>query len=131
MRSWTIFGFFIAVLSIFLLGLNHNVINSAGQRAKSASFVQGVSTQAGTEELAAKVDVLMADNMTLKSEINQLVKNSEKLKLENAKMMEKLKCAKFEKAGRNGSDNADDNRNQTLSTENLLSRVNNSGSVVT
>ncbi|CAM8971957.1 unnamed protein product [Rhodiola kirilowii] len=87
--------------------------------------------QAETEELAAKVDILMAENMTLKSEITQLAKNSEKLKLENAKMMEKLKCAKLEKAGRNGSDNADDNRNQTLSTENLLSRVNNSGSVVT
>uniref|UniRef100_A0A7N0R8A4 BZIP domain-containing protein n=1 Tax=Kalanchoe fedtschenkoi TaxID=63787 RepID=A0A7N0R8A4_KALFE len=87
--------------------------------------------QAETEELAAKVDVLMAENMTLKSEINQLIKNSEKLKFENARMMEKLKNAKTEETERIGFNNADDSRSQTLSTENLLSRVNNSGSVVT
>uniref|UniRef100_A0A7N0UHJ2 BZIP domain-containing protein n=1 Tax=Kalanchoe fedtschenkoi TaxID=63787 RepID=A0A7N0UHJ2_KALFE len=87
--------------------------------------------QAETEELAAKVDVLMAENVTLKSDINQLVKSSEKLKLENARMMEKLKNAKFEKAERVEPNDTDDNRNQTRSTENLLSRVNNSGSAVT
>ncbi|KAF5945015.1 hypothetical protein HYC85_015243 [Camellia sinensis] len=67
--------------------------------------------QAEAEELATRVESLVTENMSLKSEINQLTENSKKLKLETAMLMEKLKNAQ---GGR---------------TENLLSRVNNSGSV--
>lgn len=40
--------------------------------------------QAETEELAKRVESLTAENIALKSEINQLVENSQKLRLENA-----------------------------------------------
>lgn len=39
--------------------------------------------QAETEELARKVEALSAENIALKSEINQVVENSQKLRLEN------------------------------------------------
>lgn len=40
--------------------------------------------QAETEELARRVEALSAENIGLKSEINQLMENSKKLRLENA-----------------------------------------------
>ncbi|GAA0175754.1 hypothetical protein LIER_28868 [Lithospermum erythrorhizon] len=46
--------------------------------------------QAEAEELAIKVQLLTAENMTLKSEINKFVENSKKLKLENTAIMDKL-----------------------------------------
>ncbi|KAJ0113442.1 hypothetical protein Patl1_00551 [Pistacia atlantica] len=82
--------------------------------------------QAETEELARKVDSLNVENMTLKSEMNQLTEKSEKLRLENAKLMEKLKNAHAQEIILN---NIDEKRVTPISTENLLSRVNNSGSV--
>lgn len=42
--------------------------------------------QAEAEELAIKVDALTSENLTLKSEINRLTDNSQKLKLQNAKL---------------------------------------------
>lgn len=42
------------------------------------------SIQAEAEELARKVDNLTAENVSLKSEINQLTESSEKLRVENA-----------------------------------------------
>lgn len=45
------------------------------------------SLQAEAEELAVRVQSLTAENMTLKSEINKLIENSEKLKLDNAALM--------------------------------------------
>lgn len=81
--------------------------------------------QAETEELGRKVDALTAENVTLKSELNRLTENSEKLRLENAKLMDKLKNAQLghtEKIILNKID-------KPISTENLLSRVNNSGSI--
>ncbi|KAE8693859.1 G-box-binding factor 3 [Hibiscus syriacus] len=47
--------------------------------------------QAETEELARKVESLTSENATLRSEINQLTKMSEKLRLENAILVEGLK----------------------------------------
>ncbi|XP_044494516.1 common plant regulatory factor 1-like isoform X2 [Mangifera indica] len=82
--------------------------------------------QAETEELARKVDSLNVENMTLKSEIDQLTEKSEELRLENATLMEKLKNAHAQEIILN---NVDDKRVTPISTENLLSRVNNSGSV--
>ncbi|XP_048421611.1 common plant regulatory factor 1 isoform X3 [Pyrus x bretschneideri] len=84
--------------------------------------------QAETEELAQQVDALSAKNVALKSEINRLTENSATLKLEKTTLLDKLKNAR---AGRMEDIimNIDDKRVQPFSTENLLSRVNNAGSV--
>jgi dynactin complex subunit len=42
------------------------------------------SIQAEAEELARRVDALTSENLLLKSEMNELAQNSEKLKMENA-----------------------------------------------
>ncbi|CAK9139331.1 unnamed protein product [Ilex paraguariensis] len=76
--------------------------------------------QAEAEELAIKVDSLTAENMTLKSEVHRLTENSDKLKLENTKLMEKLKNVQLDKI---------DKRELPIGTENLLARVDNSGSI--
>ncbi|XP_057979037.1 common plant regulatory factor 1 isoform X6 [Malania oleifera] len=85
--------------------------------------------QAETEELAMKVEALGAENVVLKSEINRLTQSSEKLRLENATLMEKLKNVQI--GGTEGMlfSKADNNRAPPISTENLLSRVSNSGCV--
>ncbi len=80
--------------------------------------------QAETEELARKVDSLHVENTALKSEINQLTEKSEKLRLENATLMDKLKNAYPQEIILN----IDNKRVTPISTENLLSRVNNSDS---
>lgn len=85
--------------------------------------------QAETEELAKKVESLNAENVALKSEINQLVENSQKLRNENAKLMEKLKSLKSEQGEEDSLTKVAIKRNPSDNTENLLSRVNNSGSV--
>ncbi|XP_023746482.1 common plant regulatory factor 1 isoform X1 [Lactuca sativa] len=71
--------------------------------------------QAEAEELAIKVDALTSENLTLKSEINRLTDNSQKLKLQNAKLTEKLKNVQEE--------NDTEDKSVSLSTANLLSRV--------
>ncbi|KAJ9556117.1 hypothetical protein OSB04_010731 [Centaurea solstitialis] len=81
--------------------------------------------QAEAEELAVKVEALNNENLTLRSEINKLTESSEKLKLENAKLMEKFKKGvtedpRCEKKGLGSS----------LSTANLLSRVDNGSGCV-
>ncbi|CAK9165818.1 unnamed protein product [Ilex paraguariensis] len=75
--------------------------------------------QAESEELAVKVESLNAENMTLKSEFCQLTENADNLKLENAKLMEKLKNAQL----------VQKDEVTLVSTEDLLVRVNNSGAV--
>ncbi|KAF3439911.1 hypothetical protein FNV43_RR18189 [Rhamnella rubrinervis] len=85
--------------------------------------------QAETEELSHKVESLNADNVALKSEIKRLSENSEKLRIENAKLADKLKSAKLGHTEEIVLNNIDDKRVQPISTENLLSRVNNSGSI--
>ncbi|KAK6920037.1 G-box binding protein, multifunctional mosaic region [Dillenia turbinata] len=91
--------------------------------------------QAETEELAMKVESLTSDNMALKSEISRLTENSEKLRLENTALMrgsnlqEKLKAAQQGQTKEIISSNTDDKRVHPVSTENLLSRVNNSGAI--
>ncbi|KAI8026155.1 Common plant regulatory factor 1 [Camellia lanceoleosa] len=84
--------------------------------------------QAEAEELAIRVDSLTAENMTLKSEINRLTENSEKLKLENTALMAKLKITRVGQTEEVVSTKVDKKR-MPISTENLLSRVNNSGSI--
>lgn len=81
--------------------------------------------QAEAEELAIKVDALASENLTLKSEINRLTDNSEKLKLQTAKLLEKLKNVKEEN---DSEDPRGDRKGLSLSTANLLSRVDSSGS---
>ncbi|KAF9617744.1 hypothetical protein IFM89_038506 [Coptis chinensis] len=82
--------------------------------------------QAEAEELAVKVDSLNAENLALRSEINQLTENSEKLRLENSSLMEKLKSGQHEGAGEMVSNNMLPQEGQPVSTENFLSKVENS-----
>ncbi|KAK4266941.1 hypothetical protein QN277_023798 [Acacia crassicarpa] len=84
--------------------------------------------QAEAEELARKVESLNAENVTLKSEINRLTDNSEKLRAENAALMEKLKGVQQGQTEEIVLNVIDGKRATPISTENLLSRVNNSGS---
>ncbi|CAK8560741.1 unnamed protein product [Lathyrus sativus] len=83
--------------------------------------------QAEAEELARRVDALTAENLALKSEINEFAENSEKLKIENAILKEKLKNTQLEQTEEIIL-NSIDKRATPVSTENLLSRVNNSNS---
>ncbi|KAK4476624.1 hypothetical protein RD792_015784 [Penstemon davidsonii] len=72
--------------------------------------------QALSEDLAAKVQTLTTENMTLKLEMNELKESSEKLRLENATLMVNLK-------------KMDELRmRKPFGTVNLLARVNNSDS---
>ncbi|CAN4108367.1 unnamed protein product [Withania somnifera] len=84
--------------------------------------------QAEAEELAMRVQSLTAENMTLVSEINKLMENSEKLKLDNAALMEILKNEHLGQTEKLSLGKIDDKRLQPVSTVNLLARVNNSGS---
>ncbi|KAJ6940463.1 G-box-binding factor 3-like isoform X1 [Populus alba x Populus x berolinensis] len=81
--------------------------------------------QAEAEELAHKVEALTTENMALQSEINQFTKKSEKLRLENAALTGKLKNAQLGHA-QEMILNIDEHRAPAASTENLLSRVDNS-----
>ncbi|PWA65210.1 common plant regulatory factor 1 [Artemisia annua] len=81
--------------------------------------------QAEAEELAIKVGALTSENLTLKSEINRLTDNSKKLKFQNIKLMEKLKNAQQEP---NIEDPRLDTKGLSLSTANLLSKVDNGSS---
>ncbi|CAJ2662942.1 unnamed protein product [Trifolium pratense] len=83
--------------------------------------------QAEAEELARRVDALTSENLLLKSEMNELAQNSEKLKMENATLKEKLKNTQLGQTEEIILNNID-NRATPVSTENLLSRVNNSNS---
>ncbi|XP_010261473.1 PREDICTED: common plant regulatory factor 1-like isoform X2 [Nelumbo nucifera] len=85
--------------------------------------------QAETDELAMKVESLSAENIALRTEINRLTENSEKLKLENAALMEKLKNAEPGETTEMVSNNTETHEDASISTENFLSKVNNSGSV--
>ncbi|XP_076897202.1 common plant regulatory factor 1-like [Bidens hawaiensis] len=75
--------------------------------------------QAEAEELAIKVEALTSENLNLKSEINRLTDTSEKLKLQNTILMEKLKTAQLEQESEDPRPNP---------TANLLSRVDNGSS---
>lgn len=84
--------------------------------------------QAEAEELARKVESLNAENVTLKSEINRLAESSEKVKVENATLKEKLRNAQLGQSEEIILNGIDSERATPVSTENLLSRVNNSSS---
>ncbi|CAL5400910.1 unnamed protein product [Camellia sinensis] len=106
------------VLVPVICALNWNCIMLAqrnGKRRKQSNRESArrsrLRKQLRLKNLQQELNPLSLENMSLKSEINQLTENSKKLKLETAMLMEKLKNAQ---GGR---------------TENLLSRVNNSGSV--
>lgn len=114
------------------------------------------AVQAETEELARKVESLNAENATLKSEINRLTESSEKMRVENATLrvlfnilflithalrcyfvmlsvilfltQGKLKNAQLGQTQEITLKIIDSQRATPVSTENLLSRVNNSGS---
>ncbi|XP_073313943.1 common plant regulatory factor 1-like isoform X1 [Primulina huaijiensis] len=81
--------------------------------------------QAEHEELTIKVQALTSENMTIKSEINKLINNSEKLKIENATLMEKLKDAQLGQTEDATLHKIDDFSPKPDGTVNLLARVNN------
>ncbi|XP_065860260.1 common plant regulatory factor 1-like isoform X2 [Euphorbia lathyris] len=85
--------------------------------------------QAETEELAHRVESLTTENLALKSEVDQLNEKSEKLRLENAALLEKLKNKQMGHTQVTILKGGDEKRMAAVSTENLLSRVNNSVSV--
>ncbi|OVA05095.1 Basic-leucine zipper domain [Macleaya cordata] len=87
--------------------------------------------QAESEELALKVESLNVENLALRSELNQLAEDSEKLKLENAALTEKLKNAQLGQAKEIVSNEIEavQGAAASMSTENFLSMVNNSGSL--
>ncbi|KAJ6400678.1 hypothetical protein OIU84_016172 [Salix udensis] len=68
--------------------------------------------QAEAEELACKVEMLNTENMALKSEIDQFTEKSQKLRLENAALMqEKLKNARLGPTQEMVLNNIDEQRN--------------------
>ncbi|CAJ2631358.1 unnamed protein product [Trifolium pratense] len=81
--------------------------------------------QAEAEELARKVESLNAESASLKSEINRLAESSEKLRMENAALKEKFKIAQLGQPKEIILSSIDSQRITPVSTENLLSRVNN------
>ncbi|KAJ7962515.1 common plant regulatory factor 1-like [Quillaja saponaria] len=81
--------------------------------------------QAEAEELGRKVESLNGDNMTLKLEINRLTDSSQKLRVENATLMARLKNAQLGQTEDIILNSTDKKRAAPVSTENLLSRVNN------
>ncbi|XP_073029914.1 common plant regulatory factor 1-like isoform X2 [Primulina eburnea] len=81
--------------------------------------------QAEHEELTIKVQALTSENMNIKSEINKLINNSEKLKLENATLMEKLKDVQLGQTEEVTIHEIGDFRPKPDGTVNLLARVNN------
>ncbi|KAL8138520.1 hypothetical protein V2J09_004521 [Rumex salicifolius] len=87
--------------------------------------------QAEAEELGKRVESLSAENAALRTEINQLVENSEKLRQENAGLVVKLKRAN---PGEFVMETDDDRSNSVakksshdVSTEKLVSRVESCG----
>ncbi|TMW88538.1 hypothetical protein EJD97_018425 [Solanum chilense] len=80
--------------------------------------------QAEAEELAVRVQSLTSDNSALRSEINKFTENSEKLKFENAALMERLKNQQGQ-AKKVTLGMIDDKRLKPVSTSDLLARVNN------
>lgn len=84
--------------------------------------------QVETEELAAKVQALTVEKMTLTSEMHTLIKSSEKLKLENAALMEKLGDARVGQREEGNLHRMDDLRLKPVGTVNLLARVDDSNS---
>ncbi|KAI7752585.1 hypothetical protein M8C21_016997 [Ambrosia artemisiifolia] len=81
--------------------------------------------QAEAEELAIKVEALTTENLNLKSEINRLNDTAEKLKLQNGILMDKLKTAQIEQEP---EDPRPDPKGLSLSTANLLAKVDNGSS---
>ncbi|XP_065045218.1 G-box-binding factor 3-like isoform X1 [Musa acuminata AAA Group] len=79
--------------------------------------------QAETEELALKVECLSADNTNLRSEISRLKENSDKLRLENSALTDKLKNVQSSHFGKTKSV-----RIPPLVAENFLSMIENQNS---
>ncbi|XP_018434063.1 G-box-binding factor 3 isoform X2 [Raphanus sativus] len=79
--------------------------------------------QAETEELARKVEALTAENMALRSELNQLSEKSDKLRGANATLLDKLKSAEPEKRVKNSGNGDNKNKNQGESESNSTGKL--------
>ncbi|KAG9448371.1 hypothetical protein H6P81_014499 [Aristolochia fimbriata] len=80
--------------------------------------------QAETEQLAVKVDMLSAENLTLRAEINRLTENAQKLREENSHLLEKLENAQ-QGDGETGRERIEKKETAPVNIGNFLSRVNN------
>ncbi|KAJ4870652.1 G-box-binding factor 3 [Raphanus sativus] len=78
--------------------------------------------QAETEELGRKVEALTAENMVLRSELNQRNEKSDKLRGANATLLNKLKSSEPEKSvsGNKNSGTGDNESNSTSKLHQLL-----------
>ncbi|XP_020696546.1 common plant regulatory factor 1 isoform X1 [Dendrobium catenatum] len=85
--------------------------------------------QAETEELATRVGSLSAENTNLISEITRLTESSEKLRIENSVLMEKLKMAELRQEEELSSDRIYDEEAPSMVIENLLSRMDSSSNI--
>uniref|UniRef100_A0A0D2ZTN3 Uncharacterized protein n=1 Tax=Brassica oleracea var. oleracea TaxID=109376 RepID=A0A0D2ZTN3_BRAOL len=83
----------------------------------------GNTTGAETEELARKVEALTAENMALRSELNQLNEKSDKLRGANATLLDKLKSSEPEKRVKNSGTGDIKNKNQGESESNSSSKL--------
>lgn len=81
--------------------------------------------QAETEELAIKVGTLTAENTTLRSEITRFTESSDKLRLENSALMEKLRMVQLSQEEDVISDRMEDEEAPSI-VKNLLSGIDNS-----
>lgn len=76
--------------------------------------------QAEFEELVRTWESLNLENMSLKSELGQLKDDSEKLRLENTALMEKLGCGGVSQEGERVSGKVEADLALPNNTENLL-----------
>ncbi|XP_020675180.2 common plant regulatory factor 1-like [Dendrobium catenatum] len=82
--------------------------------------------QAETEEIAIKVRTLTAENTTLRSEITLLTETSDKLRLQNSALMEKLRMVQLGHEEDTMADRIYDNEAPSIVIKNLLSTIDNS-----
>ncbi|CAG7873635.1 unnamed protein product [Brassica rapa] len=79
--------------------------------------------QAETEELARKVEALTAENMALRSELNQLNEKSNNLRGANATLLDKLKSSEPEKRVKSSGNGDDKNKKQGDNETNSTSKL--------
>ncbi|CAN6822860.1 unnamed protein product [Brassica oleracea] len=79
--------------------------------------------QAETEELARKVEALTAENMALRSELNQLSEKSNNLRGANATLLDKLKSSEPEKRVKSSGNGDDKNKKQGDNETNSTSKL--------
>ncbi|WZZ48981.1 hypothetical protein YC2023_049088 [Brassica napus] len=113
-----------AIVSAAGVSANSNPIMSQSlAMVPPETWLQPSGTLAETEELARKVEALIAENMALRSELNQLNEKSDKLRGANATLLGKLKSSEPEKRVKNSGTGDNKNKNQGESESNSSSKL--------